>query len=87
MNTDQDIAELKECQRRLEAKINALVARTPVLRKAMEREHIDGLRARANELNTKAFALRKGMTTLILVFARRSFRNYTTGGQANSSSR
>jgi len=34
MNTDQDIAELKECQRRLEAKIAALIERHPALRRA-----------------------------------------------------
>jgi hypothetical protein len=37
MNTDQDIAELKECQRRLEAKLKDLIERSPALRKAMER--------------------------------------------------
>jgi hypothetical protein len=34
MNTDQDIAELKECQRHLEAKIAALIECHPALRRA-----------------------------------------------------
>jgi len=40
MNTDPDIAELKECQRRLEAKLSSLIQRHPVLRRAEAKVNI-----------------------------------------------
>ena len=54
-----DIEDLKESQRRLEAKLKDLIERSPALRKAMEREHIERLKARSEELLVKTLALQK----------------------------
>ena len=57
--TDLEIAELKESTRRLEAEINALIERSPALRKAVERERIERLKARSHELLVKILVQQK----------------------------
>ena len=57
--TDLEIAELKESTRRLEAEINALIERSPALRKAVERERIEQLKARSHELLVKILVQQK----------------------------
>jgi hypothetical protein len=59
--TDPDLESLKAANRRLEAKLAALIERSPVLRRAAHDMKMAQLKARANELDAKAFALRKAM--------------------------
>jgi hypothetical protein len=55
--------ELKESTRRLDATIDALIAHSPVLRQAAERERIERLTKRKRELLVKAIALQKMVKT------------------------